>query len=117
MKSDDDFFISAQTKLRATLADAFKEISALKTELSELKAENSELKFRNKDICEELKDTQAALGRAVVNANRRQVSFDLFLSVTCIKWWLWIQESRDARTLEGPKPHALPVCFQLHLQR
>lgn len=85
MKSDDDFFISAQTKLRATLADAFKEISALKTELSELKAENSELKFRNKDICEELKDTQAALGRAVVNANRRQVSFDLFLSVTCIK--------------------------------
>ena len=73
--SDEDSFISAQTKLRATLADALKEISAIKTENLSLKAENSDLKFRNKDLCGELKDTQAALGRAVVNANRQEVSF------------------------------------------
>lgn len=89
--SDDDFFITAQTKLRATLADAFKEISALKTENSSLKAENSGLKFRNKDLCDELKDTQAALGRAVVNASRQQVSCEFlphrypFLSQRFIK--------------------------------
>ena len=38
--SDDDLFITAQTKLRATLTDAFKDISALKTLNSSLKSEN-----------------------------------------------------------------------------
>jgi hypothetical protein len=28
-----------------------------------------------------------------------------------------IQEFKDVGILEAPKPHALPVCFQLHLQR
>jgi len=67
MMSDEDFFISSQTKSRTTLADALEEISTLK-------AENSQLKSQIKGLREELKDTQAALGKAVVNANRRQVS-------------------------------------------
>jgi regulator of replication initiation timing len=84
--SDDDFFITAQTKLRTTLADAFKEISALKNRNSSLKAENSELKFRNKDLCEALKDTQVDAGGTWQNANRRQVrsttySLDVFIKL------------------------------------
>ena len=62
------------TKLRGRLADAFKEISALNARVGELSAENSELKFKIKVVDNELKDTRAILGQAVVNANRQASS-------------------------------------------
>jgi len=69
--NDQEYFLSAQTKLRGRLAEAFKDISALNARVGELSTENSELKFKIKEVGKELKDTRAILGQAVVNANRQ----------------------------------------------
>jgi regulator of replication initiation timing len=115
--NDQEYFASAQSNLRGRLAEALKEISALNTRVGELSAENFELKFKIKDVDNELKDTRAILGQAVVNANR-QVSCKLILRANLFKLniLLVIQESGGAQALleHFSVKASRPVCPQLH---
>ncbi|KAJ3510249.1 hypothetical protein NLJ89_g4788 [Agrocybe chaxingu] len=72
--TDDEFVGEIQARLRAELADNLKEMNRLRSQIRDLQSDNTVLLLELKETKDELKETRALLGQAVVTATRQKES-------------------------------------------